>query len=54
MVGAEQPRHAPTEQRTLTGFSVLLQSNQLRQALQPYVLGGACGRLLDADHDRLG
>jgi type IV secretion system protein VirB4 len=45
---------APIEQRTLTGFSVLLQSNHLRQAMQPYVLGGACGRLLDADHDRLG
>jgi hypothetical protein len=39
---------------SLTGFSVLLQSNHLRQAMQPYVLGGACGRLLDADHDRLG
>ncbi|MEO8654728.1 MAG: conjugal transfer protein TrbE, partial [Ramlibacter sp.] len=45
---------APIEQRTLTGLAVLLQSNPLRQALQPYVLGGACGRLLDADHDRLG
>src|SRR5438270_7341972 len=45
---------APLEQRTLTGLSVLLHSNHLRQALQPYVLGGACGRLLDADHDRLG
>lgn len=45
---------APVEQRTLTGLSVLLQSNVLRQALAPYVLGGAHGRLLDADHDRLG
>jgi type IV secretory pathway VirB4 component len=45
---------APLEQRTLTGLAVLLQSNLLRQALQPYVLGGAYGRLLDADHDRLG
>lgn len=45
---------APVEQRTLTGLSVLLQSNALRQALQPYVLGGAHGRLLDADHERLG
>ncbi|KRE89448.1 conjugal transfer protein TrbE [Frateuria sp. Soil773] len=44
----------PVEQRTLTGLSVLLQSNALRQALAPYVLGGAHGRLLDADHDRLG
>ena len=45
---------APVEQHTLTGLSVLLQSNALRQALAPYVLGGAHGRLLDADHDRLG
>lgn len=45
---------APVEQRTMTGLSVLLQSNALRQALQPYVLGGPHGRLLDADHDRLG
>lgn len=45
---------APVEQRTLTGLSVLLQSNMLRQALAPYVLGGAHGKLLDADHDRLG
>ncbi len=45
---------APVEQRTLTGLTALLQSNTLRQALAPYVLGGAHGRLLDADHDRLG
>ncbi|KAB0549032.1 conjugal transfer protein TrbE [Pseudomonas argentinensis] len=45
---------APGAQRTLTGLSVLLQDNALRQALQPYVLGGAHGALLDADQDRLG
>lgn len=45
---------APMEQRTMTGLSVLLQSNALRQALAPYVLGGAHGKLLDADRDRLG
>lgn len=45
---------APVEQRTMTGLSVLLQSNALRQALQSYVLGGAHGKLLDADTDRLG
>ncbi|AUZ83693.1 conjugal transfer protein TrbE [Methylophaga nitratireducenticrescens] len=45
---------APVEQRTLTGFSVLLQNNALRQALAPYLLGGAHGTLLDAEHDRLG
>jgi len=45
---------APEEQRTLTGLSVLLQSNALRQALQPYTLSGPFGKLLDADSDRLG
>ncbi len=45
---------APVEQRTLTGLSVLLQSNALRQALAPYVLGRAHGKLLDADQDALG
>lgn len=45
---------APSDQRTLTGLSVLLQSNALRQALAPYVLGGVHGNLLDADRDRLG
>lgn len=44
---------APIEQRTLTGLCVLLQSNPLRQALQPYTLGGPFGRLLDAESDRL-
>jgi type IV secretion/conjugal transfer VirB4 family ATPase len=45
---------APIAERTLTGLSVLLQSNRLRQALQPYTLTGPYGRLLDADQDRLG
>ncbi|MBB4364281.1 type IV secretion system protein VirB4 [Bradyrhizobium sp. CIR18] len=45
---------APREERTLTGLSVLLQSNSLKRALQPYCLGGASGRLLDAEHERLG
>lgn len=45
---------APEAERTLTGLSILLQANRLRQALQPYCLAGAYGRLLDADHDRLG
>ena len=44
---------APVEQRTLTGLSLLLQSNTLRQALAPYVLGGAHGKLLDSDLDYL-
>jgi type IV secretion/conjugal transfer VirB4 family ATPase len=45
---------APIAERTLTGLSILLQSNRLRQALQPYTLTGPYGRLLDADRDRLG
>ncbi|MBN9673710.1 conjugal transfer protein TrbE [Roseibium aggregatum] len=45
---------APVEERTLTGLSVLLQSNDLKQALRPYCIGGAHGRLLDAESERLG
>jgi type IV secretion system protein TrbE len=42
------------QERTLTGLSVLLQSNSLKRALQPYCLGGPSGRLLDAEFERLG
>jgi type IV secretion/conjugal transfer VirB4 family ATPase len=45
---------APTQERTLTGLAVLLQSNALKQALQPYTLGGSWGRLLDAESEHLG
>lgn len=45
---------APEPERTLTGLSVLLQSNRLRQALQPYTLNGPFGRLLDAEEEHLG
>ncbi|TIT24248.1 MAG: conjugal transfer protein TrbE [Mesorhizobium sp.] len=45
---------APVQERTLTGLSVLLQSSPLKQALGPYCIGGAYGRLLDAEHERLG
>jgi type IV secretion system protein VirB4 len=45
---------APSPERTLTGLSVLLQSMALKRALQPYCLGGAFGRLLDAEAERLG
>ncbi|WP_257169676.1 conjugal transfer protein TrbE [Bradyrhizobium sp. SRS-191] len=45
---------APLAERTLTGLSVLLQSNSLKRALKPYCLDGAHGRLLDADHEALG
>ncbi len=44
---------APAEERTLTGLSVLLQSNALKSALLPYTLEGPFGRLLDAAQDRL-
>ncbi len=45
---------APPAERTLTGLSVLLQSQTLKRALQPYCLGGPYGRLLDAEAERLG
>ena len=45
---------APIAERTLTGLSVLLQSQTLKRALQPYCLGGPYGRLLDAEAERLG
>ncbi|MFG1198838.1 conjugal transfer protein TrbE, partial [Xanthobacter aminoxidans] len=45
---------APMEERTLTGLAVLLQSNTLKQALRLYCIGGAHGRLLDAEAEHLG
>jgi type IV secretion system protein VirB4 len=45
---------APVAERTLTGLSVLLQSNALKQALRPYCIGGPFGRLLDAETEQLG
>jgi type IV secretion system protein VirB4 len=44
---------APPEERTLTGLSLLLQSNAVKSALQPYTLDGPLGSLLDAAEDRL-
>ena len=44
---------APPAERTLTGLSLLLQSNAIRSALQPYTLEGPFGALLDAAEDRL-
>jgi type IV secretion system protein TrbE len=45
---------SPEQERTLTGLAVLLQSTTLKQALQPYCVGGPFGRLLDAESERLG
>src|SRR5262245_45047664 len=45
---------APAPERTLTGLSVLLQASALKRALQPYCIGGAWGRLLDAEVERFG
>ncbi|WP_048646183.1 conjugal transfer protein TrbE [Nitratireductor soli] len=45
---------APVGERTITGLCVLLQSNDLKQALRPYCVGGAWGRLLDAENEHLG
>lgn len=44
---------APAEERTLTGLTLLLQSNALKSALLPYTLEGSMGSLLDAASDRL-
>ena len=44
---------APPEERTLTGLAMLLQSNAVKSALQPYTLEGPFGSLLDAAEDRL-
>jgi type IV secretion system protein VirB4 len=45
---------APAGERTLTGLSVLLQANALKQAMQPFTVAGPWGRLLDAEVERLG
>ncbi len=45
---------SPDSERTITGLAVLLQSNTLKQALQPYCVGGPFGRLLDAEAEHLG
>ena len=45
---------APAQERTITGLAVLLQSNELKQALRPYCVGGPYGRLLDAEAEHLG
>ena len=45
---------APAAERTITGLSVLLQSQVLKRALQPYCVGGPYGRLLDAESECLG
>ncbi|PQM25921.1 conjugal transfer protein TrbE [Sphingopyxis lindanitolerans] len=45
---------APLSERTLTGLAVLLQSQELKLALAPYLVGGPWGRLLDAEAEHLG
>ncbi|MBS3025076.1 conjugal transfer protein TrbE [Acidiphilium multivorum] len=45
---------SPIGERTITGLAVLLQSTALKQALQPYCVGGPSGRLLDAESEQLG
>jgi len=45
---------APVAERTITGLAVLLQSNDLKQALRPFCIGGPYGRLLDAESEHLG
>lgn len=45
---------APVEERTMTGLTVLLQSNDLKRALHSYCVSGPYGRLLDAEAENLG
>ena len=49
----ENLKEAPRSERTLTGLSLLLQDNELKQALQPYLITGPFGQLLDGDQDNL-
>jgi len=44
---------APVSERTLTGLTVLFQSQQLKRALGPYCVGGPYGQLLDAESEQL-
>jgi len=44
---------SPKEQRTITGLSLLIQDNGLRQALEPITINGAFGKLFDATFDNL-
>lgn len=45
---------APVAERTLTGLCALLASPALKRALEPFVLGGPFGALLDAEAEALG
>ena len=44
---------APKSERTLTGLSLLLQTQKIKQAIAPFTLAGAFGHLLDADKDSI-
>lgn len=44
---------APRRERTLTGLSLLLSRADLRDALKPFTLDGAYGRLFDAENENL-
>jgi type IV secretion system protein TrbE len=44
---------SPRKERTITGFSLLLQDAKLRQALEPATINGAFGRLFDSNFDNL-
>ena len=44
---------APTEERTIFGLTVLLQNEELRQALLPFTISGPHGGMLDHNHDNL-
>ena len=54
LVGAAKPCRCASGAAHHDRLVGVIAVNALRQALAPYVLGGAHGKLLDADHDRLG
>ena len=43
-----------SQHRSMTEYVALVQSEQLREALQFYTMAGPMGRLLDSEHDELG
>lgn len=44
---------SPKHQRTITGFTLLVQDIALKQALQPLTLNGAFGKMFDSREDNL-
>jgi type IV secretion system protein TrbE len=52
-IGEAIARMYESDSRSLTEFSLMIQDNQIRDALQQYTEKGSFGQLLDAEHDDL-